>query len=246
MSVEKVLEEKLSMKFHEFFVSVNKEVDQVFNLNQSQMGNELRLEQERMQFIIDEHDRDLEDLQAQFDSLKRLKQNRTLRLYTAFVRRQNSRKLTQVLVAWISHFSRKSRSKSMRVYIVNFYRRGILRKLHKAWKNETQLVKREKYKEDCIVKTQEAIRRATQKVCDESDALRAIICGLTDDLRNESLAKIQMKVKFEQAMYRGMSALSQENEGIHEDVMSHSQGFNQMDRNLMYSSEPLINLHLAK
>jgi hypothetical protein len=243
MSAEKLLEEKLSKKFNEFLSSTSSEVNQVVNLQQKQFSKELQEEKERMQFIIDEKDRDIDDLTSQFESLRKLKQQRTLRLYTAFTRRQNIRKLDQALIAWISYYSQKAKNKRMNTYTVNFYRRGIQRKIYKEWKNETQKMKREQKKIDTVKRIDEEIEKATQNVCDENDQLRIMISNLTEDLRNETLARNQMKFKFEQAMFRGISALNQENIKIHEDVMSHSHGFNDVSRNLLYTPDSIIHLN---
>ena len=245
MSAEKrLLEEKLSKKFFEFLSATDSEINEVFVFQDKIFTQDLNNEKERLQFIIDEKDRDLENLAAEFKTLKELQQQRTLRLYTALSRLQNRRKLDQALVAWIAYFTQKKRSKKMNAYVINFYRRGILRKNYKGWKNETQKMKRENTKVKTVQLIEHEITLATKSLCDESNELRAIICNLTEDLRNETLARMQMKFKFEQAMNRGISALNQENLNIQDDFQSHSQGFSEAKRNMLYTPESII--HLTK
>ena len=124
----------------------------------------------------------------------------------------------------------------MNTYTINFYRRGTLKKIYMEWKNKTQIIHRKKAVQAVEKRIENEIINSTAKTNEEADLLRKMISELTEDLRNESLAKNQLKYKFEQAMYRGISALNQESNNMQNGVFTQPLGSLGSDKN--YLSTP--------
>lgn len=90
------------------------------------------------------------------------------------------------------------------------------------------MIRREKFVKRSEEKTKEEIFKSIGSISDESDKLRRMICELTEDLRNETLAKNLLKSKFEAALCRGISALNSENANIQQEkypAFASSSGF---------------------
>ena len=60
---------------------------------------------------------------------------------------------------------------------------------------------------------------------------------LTEDLRNETIAKNNLKYKFEQALLRGMSALNIENLNIQQEIIFQARTFSETSRTLLYTPD---------
>ena len=122
-------------------------------------------------------------------------------------------------------------------YIAKFYIRGILKRNYDGWKRETQNVHHENVNQATLKKIQSEVLTATKNANEEANLLRAMVRELTEDLRNETIAKNSLKYKFEQALLRGMSALNLETMNIHQDIISQSRAFSQTSKALLYTPD---------
>ena len=69
-----------------------------------------------------------------------------------------------------------------------------------------------------------------------------MVSELTEDLRNETIAKNHLKYKFEQSILRGMSALNLESMNINQDVIFQSRTISDSSRSCLYTPSKLAHL----
>lgn len=121
----------------------------------------------------------------------------------------------------------------MNTYVYKFHARGVLRKVYQGWKNEvdqnhreTLSVRYQQLKERVIEDSLEAANR-------EISILRRMVNELTEDLRQETLAKNHLRYQQEQALLRSISTLSLENMQITQRNLE-SKGLSQTSKLLLY------------
>lgn len=209
-----LLNQGLSAEFSTYTSMCSSHLSEVLHLQESEYQQSLATHKSQLFSILSSHNSTIQDLNSILCHYTGLKNTRSSRLYTFFKRKQDSRKLKEIFSHWSKYFSQKKKIKKMNTYVINFYKRGELRREFKFWKNEVQGIKREKYAKRSEVKMKEEIFKSIGGISDESDKLRRMICELTEDLRNETLAKNMLKSKFEAALCRGISALNSETASI--------------------------------
>jgi hypothetical protein len=201
---------------------------EVLSLQEEEYQATLSSEKANLFDIIKSQDQSIEELTSILNYYTSLKQTRTHRLYSYFKKQQNKRKLKEIFGEWSKFQKFKKRTRKMNTYVINFYKRGSLRKDFKFWKNEVQAIRREKTAKRNVEITKEEIFKSIGSICQESDTLRKMISEITEDLRNETIAKNMLKNKFEQALYRGISALNSESSNVAQEkfpAFASSQGF---------------------
>lgn len=224
---DKIAEENLSDRFNEYLLDTKGFIVKLLGLQKEYLSSKLTQEQRKLQTTLDGKENTLKTLLERFEKVKTVKKTRTARLYFAFVRGQNKRKLNEALNGWISYYNQKKKNKTMTVYTVNYFKRGFLRKIYKEWKKETQKNHREKVKKINFDIIQQEIFNATSQTEQELNQLRKMIGELTEDLKNENYSKNQLKYKFEQALARGISALDLESTSMYQEF---SQGFSSLSQ----------------
>lgn len=241
MSSKDLLVNNLSTQFQDFIKAAQGTMSSVFSVQAKEF--EIFFDNEKKKFAgaIGSKDKEIDDLTVILRHLTGIKKLRTEHLHTVFARNENKRKLQQALYAWISYYSKKKRARKMNAYVLNFFKRNSLRRDFKNWKKETQTIHREKFAKFNAEKIQREIEIATNQVNEECDTMRKMICELTEDLRNETLAKVQLKHKFEQALYRGISALNVESSAVQQENDFHSTGFSENNK-AKYATPGKINL----
>ena len=232
-------EEQLSARFKQFLQATKEDMEGALDAQAKKNASRMHQEQERLQAILDNKQRAAEDLIQRITAMRTHKQSRTLRLFSVFKHDENKHKLRQSLNGWIGFHLKRVKKNKMRTFVGSFNRRGILMRIYKAWKNETQTVYRESVNQATMKRIENEVKLATQKAFDENELLKTMVRELTEDLRNETIAKNSMKYKFEQALLRGMSALNMENMNIHQEIISQARNFSDTSRSLLYTPDKL-------
>lgn len=232
-------EEVLSTRFNNFLAATTQDMKGALSRLNGENLNKLQEEQARMQGIINNKKKAAEDLAAKIAHLRKEKQNRTLRLYSVFQRDEDKRKLKIMLNVWIGFHLKKAKQKKMELYVSNFYERGLMMRNYKGWKDLTQNVHKANVNQATMKKIENEVANAKDQAFEEIELLRTMVKELTEDLRNETIAKNSLKYKFEQALLRGMSALNLENMNIHQEVISQARAMTETSRSLLYTPDKL-------
>ena len=209
-----LLQQGLERQFSAYHNQCLNHMIEVLSLQETEYQEGLQRKKEEMFGVIKNQDSAIEDLNSTLAHYTQLKRNRTHRLYSYFERQQNLRKLKEIFGEWAKFQKFKKKQRKMNNYVINFYKRGNLRKDFKFWKNEVLGIRREKTAKRNEEIMKEEIFKSIGAICEESDTLRKMIGEITEDLRNETLAKNMLKQRFEQALYRGISALNSESANV--------------------------------
>ena len=208
---QNLLTQGLSTEFQTYSTTCTSHLEKVLHQQESEYQNSLASQKSHLFSILSSHSSTIQDLNSILSHYTTLKNTRSTRLFTFLQKKQDTRKLKEIFSLWSKEFTQKKRKiRKMNTYVINFYKRGELRREFKFWKNEVQGIKREKYAKRSEEKTKEEIFKSIGGISEESERLRRMIGELTEDLRNETLAKNMLKSKFEAALCRGISALNSE------------------------------------
>ena len=232
-------EEQLTAMFRWFLQDTKEDLEGALDAQAKKNYARMNQEQERTQLIIDNKQRAAEVLVKRIKTMRNHKQTRTLRLFSVFKNQQNRLKLRRSLNGWISFRQNRVKKNKIKIFIANFHRRGILMRVCKGWKHETQTVHRGNVNQATMKRILSEVKSATQKALSENELLKAMVRELTEDLRNETIAKNSMKYRFEQALLRGMSALNMEHINIHQEIISQARAFTDTSRSLLYTPDKL-------
>lgn len=231
------VDQQLLSRFGEFLSFCTKDMQDVYDKRAKENNGLLAEEQRRVDEILNAKAKQIQNLLENIKSMRNLKNSRTERLYLAFSRTEAKRKLRRVLNAWIRFHENKVHKKKMNNYIMSFYKRGILARNFKGWRLETRKLHKDSVNQAMSKKIYNEVATASQNAIEESELLRTMVKELTEDLRNETVAKNSLKYRFEQALLRGMSALNIETMGIHQDIISQTRSFTDTSRALLYTPE---------
>jgi hypothetical protein len=240
---ERLLQESLSSEFKDYESKATSAMRQVFDLQAYEFSNHLSAEESRLQSIAADRDEEIQTLIAHLARLRQVKSVRSKRLYRLYERKQNQRKLQTVLNCWLEYYNSCKRRNKMNVYVSNYSRRSSFKKIFKEWKQQTLEIHREKVGKINHERTQREIEKNTGQVNEECQRMREMISELTEDLRNETLARLQLKHKFEQALMRGVNALNAESNNLHDGHLGDENAVNEASMRLMSGSPNLLFLN---
>jgi hypothetical protein len=233
------LEKKFSARLSEFESLILSDAKEVLSLQEQQYLNQILLMTQQFQKAIEKTDENIEKTNTNLLKMKKHKDNRTHRLYTYFAYKKNKLRARVILNKWIEYHHKQLSKRKTSSYIEKFYRRGLLSRSYKAWKNEAQKIHKVNVNQSTMNKIQNEVHAATVKAFEEAELLKTMVKELTEDLRTETIAKNNLKYKFEQALLRGMSALNLENINIHQEILSQTRSFTKTSRVLLYTPEKL-------
>ena len=227
----------LSKKFKDYLSSAQEEMQALYSLQNEKNSQRLKSEADKIQEIIDEKHSTIETLTQNISSMKAHKQQRTRRLYSAFLTSFQKKAKKLALGAWLKYHKSCLQKRKMNIYIEGFCKRGSSMRHFKAWKLETQQFHRSNVNTATQKKIQNEVQIASSRANEEAEILRLMVKELTEDLRNETIAKNTLKYKFEQSLLRGMSALNMENMNIQQDIISQNRSFTETSRALLFNPE---------
>ena len=84
MASNLLLEEKLSTRFNEFLQTTRDDMGDLISLQEEKNAERMKSLKDRMQGIINNKEKNIEDLIADIKRIKHLEQERTKRLYSVF------------------------------------------------------------------------------------------------------------------------------------------------------------------
>lgn len=125
----------------------------------------------------------------------------------------------------------------MNNYVINFYKRGRMRGVFKAWKIEAHMIFKDHEQEMKRKITQQSRQDAKNEFQSEVAMLKKMVVELTEDLRAETIAKNSLRYQFEQALLRGMNALSMESMSIEQGAIERSKDMSEVSKTLLYTPE---------
>ena len=233
------VKQKLSQKFKEYLSSAQEEMQALYSLQADKNSQRLKAEADKIQEIIDERQSTIEALTQNISSMKAHKQKRTRRLYSAFLHSSQKKLKKLTLGAWLKFHKSTVQKQKMNVYIEGFCKRGSAMRHFKAWKLETLQFHKSNVNAATQKKIQSEVQVASSRANEEADILRLMVKELTEDLRNETIAKNTLKYKFEQSLLRGMSALNMENMNIQQGIISQNRSFTETSRALLFTPDKL-------
>ena len=232
-----LIEKKLSNKFQQFLSLTSSEISDSLTQLEKVSISKIEKEKQRLFEKIKNQDDSIETLLSKISHFKGLKQKRTLRLKNFVTRQRNKKFLKITLNKWLKFHQHKQKSRKTHKFIIDFYERGILRKNYTGWRNETKKLHKENLNKANTKKINHEILLAVDSANEEHDLLKTMVQELTEDLRNETIAKNNLKYKFEQALLRGMSALNIENLNIQQEIIFQARTFSETSRTLLYTPD---------
>lgn len=115
--------------------------------------------------------------------------------------------------------------------------KGVERRVFYAWRTAAVLFNRRREGNRRLYEVQQAKASAKLDIADEMELLKTMLVDLTEDLRQATVAKNQLKYQYEQCLLRGMSALNIENIHIQQTSMEHSRDLTETSKSMLYSPE---------
>ena len=237
MSAKVQVDSTLEKLFQGFLETTQKEMKSYYDSQDESNLQSLQEMQTEMGKIINSNEEKIKSLLENLSKMRNHKDLRTSKLYLSYTRSQHKHKLLQSLNAWIAFHKKLSEKRKKNVFVANFYKRGIIQRNYKAWKNETQKVHKEHVNQATMKRIMSEVAVARIKANEEAELLKLMVKELTEDLRNETIAKNTLRYKFEQSLLRGMSALNMENMGIRQDIISQTRSFTETSRALLYTPD---------
>lgn len=120
---------------------------------------------------------------------------------------------------------------------MNFYRRGLVKRTYRGWKNELKVNQRTNVDQTTNRKISESVQKAVQERTQELEILRKMVSEITEDLRNENLAKNHLQYQCDQALLRSMSALNLENMTIRQVSIEQTKALSQTSKSFLFTSD---------
>mmetsp|Transcript_11978 Transcript_11978/g.12059 ORF Transcript_11978/g.12059 Transcript_11978/m.12059 type:complete len:210 (+) Transcript_11978:50-679(+) len=204
---------------------VYKDMQEVLERKQHVMNESLNNMKNHLHTIINSNNQERKELEME---LFRIKQEKSQANRWAFIfcnRGLGDKSLREVFDHWKYYISLQRKKKRNIRYTHNFYKRNLMRKLFRDWKIEIDNTHREKSNKKCEARIQAAIENAIQGTNQELATLRKYAEDLILDLKNETVAKNNLKLLYENAILRGMNALQQESVNIQEANLKIREGY---------------------
>ena len=141
-----------------------------------------------------------------------------------------------LVLVWRDYLRSKKHRTHMDAYCRNYYRRRAMREVIRAWKEDANEIFRERARAMIQQTTEDTTDKVRNECESELSTLRHIVEELAEDLRKETLSKNAMRYKYENAILRGMNALSIENMTMQQEVMERDREMSPISKNLVFGS----------
>ncbi|CAG9323128.1 unnamed protein product [Blepharisma stoltei] len=237
MEATQALNSAINSKFSEFQQAAYDEMNQFFEkhkeVNQGIFLGEKRALQEK----IESQRSEINQLKATIEHYKNEKLKSKFRAYLVCENVYGKRVKKNVMDAWKEFLVNSLKKKKMNEYLATFYKRGLLKRSCRGWKNELLANKKKDIDQASERKIREAVEKAIQSRNQELEILRKMVAEISEDLRNENLAKNHLQYQCDQALLRSMSALHLENMTIRQVSLEHNKALSQTSRNLIFTQD---------
>jgi len=228
-----ILQEALKKQFESFQNEAYNNLLEVFKAQEKDLKLTFEAEKDIYTKASEERNNKIQELKTQLAELQRKNLRSSTYANLVFQKKSEINHKRSCFEAWKAFLNSQKKKTRMNTYVYKFHARGVLRKVYQGWKNEvdqnhreTLSVRYQQLKERVIEDSLEAANR-------EISILRRMVNELTEDLRQETLAKNHLRYQQEQALLRSISTLSLENMQITQRNLE-SKGLSQTSKLLLY------------
>ncbi|CAG9313367.1 unnamed protein product [Blepharisma stoltei] len=227
----------VNKRFEEFLQESHDEMHQFFEAHRAAnvevFTNEKKVLQEKIESQINE----INQLKATINHYKAEKSKSKFHAYLVCKNVNGKRVKKKVMDSWKDFLVDSLKKKKMNEYLATFYKRGLLKRSCRGWKNELQVNQRKNIDQATERKIREAVEKAVKERNQELEILRKMVTEISDDLKNENLAKNHLQYQCDQALLRSMSALHLENMTIRQVSIENNKALTQTSRNLLFTPD---------
>lgn len=204
------LELILKRRLEEFRFAVSKDMQELLAKKQHQYNEKLYSARNQLQVVISANNHERKKLEEELFKVRQDKAQANEWTYKFCNKGNNEKALRETFDFWKFYLAQQTRKRRNIRYTHNFYKRNLMRKIFKDWQGEIEITHREKSSSKTEKRIQNEVEKALQSTDQELENLRKMAQDLIQDLKNEAESKNNLKILYENALFRGMSALQQE------------------------------------